>query len=139
MPEKPLKASRRLSLKVLELARDKKGLDLRLLEVGKISIVADYFLLITGTNVIQVKSIADHITLSLKKEGLLPLRVEGYREGWWIIIDYGTLVVHVFQPEAREFYNLERLWADAPLLEESFEKGADTADPAPAPPKGSAS
>jgi len=108
--------SRELALHAARLASEKKGHDLYLLEVGQVSIVADYFLLITGVSVVQVHAISDHLVENLKKAGYYTLRIEGYREGWWIILDYGGLVVHIFQPEARMFYDLERLWSEAPRV-----------------------
>lgn len=108
--------SRNLALQAAKLVLEKKGLDLQLLEVGKISIVADYFLLVTGTTVVQVHAIADHLLESLKKSGHYTLRAEGYREGWWVVLDYGGVVIHIFQTEARTFYDLDRLWSGAPKV-----------------------
>ncbi len=108
--------SRELALYAAELALEKKGLDLYLLEVGQVSIVADYFLLITGTTAIQVKTLCDHLIEKLKQRDVRPMRIEGYSEGWWVVLDYGTLVIHLFQPEARTFYDLERLWSEAPRI-----------------------
>ena len=107
---------RELALYAAELASGKKGHDLYLLEVGQVSIVADYFLLVTGTTAIQVKTICDHLMETLKKKGFQTIRVEGYSEAWWVVLDYGFLVIHVFQPEARAFYDLERLWSEAPRI-----------------------
>jgi len=109
-------SSRKLALYATELATDKKGSDLCLLEVGRVSIVADYFLLVTGNTAVQVKTICDHLIESMKKQGHQALRVEGYREAWWVVLDFGLIVVHIFQPEARVFYDLERLWSDAPQV-----------------------
>jgi len=109
-------SSRDLALFAAQLALEKKGHDLHLLEVGQVSIIADYFLLATGNTAVQVHAIADHLVESLKKAGFYTLRIEGYREGWWVVLDYGSLVVHIFQPEARIFYDLERLWSEAPLV-----------------------
>ncbi len=116
MTQSQANGSRELALFAAQLAAEKKGHDLNLLEVGQVSIVADYFLLGTGNSAVQVHSICDHLIESLKKEGHIALRIEGYREGWWVVLDYGGLVIHIFQPEARAFYDLERLWADAPRL-----------------------
>jgi len=112
----PANGSRDLALYAVQLALEKKGQDVHLLEVGQISIIADFFLLVTGNTVVQVHAVCDHISESLKKENIYLLRVEGYREGWWVVLDYGGLVIHVFQPEARIFYDLERLWSSAPLI-----------------------
>ncbi len=116
MAQEPDNGSRKLALDAAKLVHEKKGLDLLLLEVGKISIVADHFLLVTGTTVVQVHAIADHLSESLKKSGHYALRIEGYREGWWVVLDYGGLVIHIFQTEARTFYDLDRLWSGAPKV-----------------------
>ncbi len=95
---------------------EKKAQNVVVLETGRVSIVADYFLIASGNTRIQIRALCDHLRRHLKDSGLLPLRVEGYREGYWVLMDYGCLVVHLFQPEAREFYNLERLWSRAPQV-----------------------
>jgi ribosome-associated protein len=107
---------RELSLLAAQLAVEKKAIDPVLLEVGKISIVADYFLIATGTSAVQVHAVCDYLLEKIKEAGCPLLHIEGYREGWWVILDYGALVVHLFQPEARDFYDLERLWSKAPAL-----------------------
>lgn len=114
MAREPGNGSRELALIAAKLATEKKAHNLQLLEVGQVSIIADYFLLGTGTSRVQVHAICDHLIEQLKKAGYYALRIEGYREGWWVILDYGALVVHVFQPEARDFYDLDRLWSEAP-------------------------
>ncbi len=113
MKREPDGGSRELALLAAKLAAEKKAKDIRLLEVGRLSIVADYFLIGTGNSSIQVHSICDHLVLNLKKSGCQAHRIEGYREGWWVVLDYGFLVIHIFQPDAREFYDLDRLWSDA--------------------------
>jgi ribosome-associated protein len=112
----PAGNSRELALYAAELASEKKGHDLYLLEVGQVSIIADYFLLATGTTAVQVRTICDYLVETLKKEGYQAIRIEGSSEAWWVVLDYGFLVIHVFQPEARTFYDLERLWSEAPRI-----------------------
>lgn len=124
MAQEPANGARELALFAAQLALEKKGHDIYLLEVGRVSIVADYFLLATGNSAVQVHAICDNLTESLKKAGYQALRIEGYREGWWVVLDYGGLVVHVFQPEARIFYDLERLWSEAPRV--NIESAADS-------------
>lgn len=98
-----------------ELARDRKARDLVVLDLRQISSATDYFLIASGTSDLHVRAIADHIIEELKKEmGVRPDHVEGLRGGRWILIDYIDFVVHVFHPAARDFYQLERLWGDAP-------------------------
>jgi ribosome-associated protein len=100
--------------RALSLAHDRKGRDLVLLDLRQVSDATDYFLLASGTSDLHVRSIAEHIIEELKKEGVRPDHVEGLRGGRWVLIDYIDFVVHVFHPAAREFYQLERLWGDAP-------------------------
>lgn len=95
-------------------ALDKKAMNLRVLYLRPVSDFADYFLIATGANDRQVQAIADAIQDVLRAEGVRPLHAEGERVGTWVLVDYGDLVVHVFQPEPRDFYGLERLWSDAP-------------------------
>jgi ribosome-associated protein len=97
-----------------ELASDLKANDMLVHDLRGISNATDYFLIATGTSDMHVKSIADHIVEDLKKEGVRPSHIEGLRGGRWVLIDYIDFVVHVFHPAAREFYQLERLWGDAP-------------------------
>jgi len=99
------------------LALEKKAKDIVILDVGKVSLVADYFMITSGTNKVQVQAIADHIMQNLKDEGFMVLHREGYQEGLWVLLDYGSIVIHIFQPEGRNFYNLERLWGHAPRYE----------------------
>ncbi len=124
MTREPVNGSRELASKIIKLAAEKKTHDLRLLEVGKVSILADYFIIGTGATAVQVHAICDHLIENLKKAGYFVLRIEGYREGWWVVLDYGAVVIHIFQPESREFYDLERLWADAPQLDLAEEDSA---------------
>jgi len=98
-----------------ELAAERKGRDLLLLDLRGISSATDYFLLVSGTSDIHVRAIADHVIDELKKEGVRPSHIEGMQGGRWILIDYIDFVVHVFHPAARDFYQLERLWGDAPM------------------------
>jgi ribosome-associated protein len=94
-------------------ALDRKAQDLKVLNLGPVSDFTDYFVIASGTSERQVQAIAESIQESLAAEGVRPLHVEGQRGGNWVLLDYGDLVAHVFQPEPREFYALERLWADA--------------------------
>ena len=99
-----------------DLAAEKKAQDIIVLEIGKVSLVADYFMIAAGATKVQVHAIADHIIQNLKEEGHTLLHKEGYNEGLWVLLDYGSVVIHLFQPEERDFYNLERLWGHAPRL-----------------------
>jgi ribosome-associated protein len=100
--------------RAVELASEGKGRDLLLLDLRGISNATDFFFLISGTSDMHVRSIAEHVIEELKKDGVRPSHVEGLRSGRWVLLDYIDFVVHVFHPLAREFYQLERLWGDAP-------------------------
>ena len=92
----------------------KKGADIVLLDVDGLFVLSDVFVIGTGTSRPHVQSLADHVEEKLKEiEGVKPLRVEGRTEAEWVLIDYGDIIVHIFQGAPREFYSLERLWADS--------------------------
>jgi ribosome-associated protein len=101
--------------RAVELMFDRKANDVVLMDLRNISTATDFFLIASGTSDTHVASIADHVVDALKQSGTRPLNVEGERGGRWILVDYFTFVVHVFHPAAREFYQLERLWGDAPI------------------------
>lgn len=90
----------------------KKAEDVRLLNVSHLTIVADYFILASGRSDVHVKSLCDDIQKYLTEQGKERLRIEGYREGRWIVLDYGDILIHIFHKSEREFYDLERLWID---------------------------
>lgn len=90
----------------------KKGLDINIIEIGDISILADYMVIATGTSSTHVKALADEVEYQLDKAGISVNHIEGHRSDSWILLDYIDVIVHVFSDEAREFYNLERLWQD---------------------------
>ena len=96
-----------------EAALDKKGEGFLALDVSEKTILADIFVLVTGRSKIQTRAIADAIAEAAEENGAPAARIEGYNDGTWILIDLGNVVVHVFTPEQRTFYNLERLWSDA--------------------------
>ena len=91
----------------------KKGMDIKLLKIDKVSSLADYFLICTGTSNTHVKTLCDYAEYTMEQLGEPMLGREGHRDAAWELLDFGTLVVHVFTEEARKFYDLERLWADA--------------------------
>lgn len=95
-------------------ALDRKAQDLRVLELAEVSDFTDYFVICNGANARQVTSIAEAVERRLRALGVRPLHVEGAGRGQWVLLDYGDLVVHVFDAERRELYRLERLWSDAP-------------------------
>jgi len=99
-------------------ASAKGGEETVIIEVGAILAITDAFVITSGRNTRQVRTIAEEVEVRLKAEGgIAPLRVEGLGDSQWVLLDYGDLVVHVFLDETREFYDLERLWSDAPRVE----------------------
>ena len=99
------------------LAQEKKGRDIISLKLRGLTVICDYFLLVSATNTRQAQSICDNIEEKMKENALPPLRIEGYREGSWILLDFGSVVVHIFLEEERQYYDLERLWGDAERVE----------------------
>jgi len=110
-------SSKEKALLCAQAALDHKAIDLAILEVKKLSSFADYFVISSGSSDRQVQAIASHIEEKLGKQGLHPLGIEGKREGRWVLLDYGDVIIHIFYQPIREFYDLERLWSDAPKVE----------------------
>ena len=105
-----------LARRVVDLAADKKASDIVLLAVGALTTLADYFVICSGGSERQLAAIVDGITEGLRGEGVRPLGREGGAGAHWLLLDYGSVIVHVFAPPERDFYSLERLWSDAPTL-----------------------
>jgi ribosome-associated protein len=106
-----------LAKKIADLIFNKKGYDVRILDLKEIASFADYFVICSADSDTQVRAIADEIDKSLRDEGLKCWHKEGYRAMNWILLDYVDVVVHVFKKDMREFYNIEKLWGDAPVIE----------------------
>ena len=87
--------------------------DVRVLEVGALTSIADRFVIASGNSTTQVKALADYAEEALREQGVVPLREEGYSSAQWVLLDYGYVVLHLFQQNTRQFYDLEHLWADA--------------------------
>ena len=102
-----------LAKSIADILLSKKAADLRLLEVTDLTTLADYFVLATGTSTTHLKTLAEEVEYVLKKQDILPNRVEGRSGGNWILIDYGAVVIHLLLSDARDFYSIERLWSDA--------------------------
>lgn len=112
----PVETIEKLKL-IIRAAEDKKAEDITVLDLKNLSSIADYFIICTAVTNTQVRAVVDHIEESLGKKGLHPARIEGYTVSEWVLMDYIDVIVHVFQPEVREYYALERLWIDAPRIE----------------------
>ena len=104
--------SRELAEIAVKALDSKKGKEIRLIRIDKITTLAEYFVICTGTSNTQINALCDAVEKELTEKGEEPLHREGYRGGTWVLLDYGCVVVHVFNDEAREFYSLEHLWAD---------------------------
>ena len=98
--------------KAYEALNDKKGEDIKIIEIGKLSTVADYFIIANGSNAPHVESLVDNVEEELLKEKIHAERIEGVKSSGWILMDYSDVVVHVFSKEDRLFYDLERIWRD---------------------------
>ena len=105
--------AKEVAYEVTKALDSKKGMDIQLLRINEVSSLADYFLICTGTSNTHVKTLCDFAEYTLEQLGEPMLGREGHRGNSWELLDYGSIVVHVFTDEARKFYSLERLWADA--------------------------
>lgn len=92
---------------------NRKAINIKVLKIDKLTAVADYFVICNGTSVTQIKAVADEVEFKLEQAGVVVSHREGYSSGNWILLDYDSVVVHIFHPTARDYYNLEKLWADA--------------------------
>jgi ribosome-associated protein len=106
---------------ISRIVTDRKAMDVVVLDMRDASSITDYFLICSGGSERQVRAIADAIDEQLGPSGIASLGIEGYREGHWILMDYGDVIVHVFSEETRDYYDLERLWANAPKIDLSGE------------------
>ena len=115
MEKMTAKEAAALAVKALD---SKMGVDIQLIEITDVSTLADYFLICTGSSNTQINALCGSVEKLLEEQaGEKPLRREGYRDGTWVLLDYGCICVHVFSAEARSFYDLERLWADGKPLD----------------------
>lgn len=98
-------------------AESKKAAGIRVLDLREVTSFTDFFVICTGANSRQIQAIADEVVLKLKQDGRTPLHVEGYDNAEWVLADYGDFIVHVFSQNARSYYDLERLWRQAKVIE----------------------
>ena len=105
-------AEDKLVVKIAKLLDDKKAQDVLALRVAHLTTLADYLVIATGHNRIQTRALCEHLDKHLSAGGLAPRRVEGRSDGTWIVMDYADVIVHIFIPDARQYYRLERLWDD---------------------------
>lgn len=116
-------AAKEIALKAAKILDSKKARDVKIMRVNEQTIIADYFVIAGGTSRTQVNSLADEVEYKLGLEGINPSKVEGRGQGTWVLIDYDSVLIHVFNPQSREFYNLEKLWAESTPVE--FESTED--------------
>lgn len=102
----------KIAQKAYEIIEDKKGRNIEIIDISKVSTLADYFMICSGTSTIHIRTIADELDQKMGEAGYNLIHKEGYESARWILLDFGELVVHIFHEEDRNFYNLERLWAD---------------------------
>ena len=109
--------AKEIALKAAKILDSKKAKNIKILYVNKQTIIADYFVIAAGTSRTQVNALADEVEYQLGLEGIDPSKIEGRGQGTWVLLDYDSVLVHVFNPQSREFYNLEKLWADGEEIE----------------------
>lgn len=104
--------SKELAKKAYLYLDEKKAVDIKIIDISKISVIADYFIIAGGSNSRQIKALADNVEEKLGKEGAVPKSIEGYQSANWILMDYQDVIIHIFNQEERLFYDLERIWTD---------------------------
>ncbi len=112
-------------IKIFRTLDMKKAKDIVVMDVSELTTMADYFVIATGGSDRQVKALCDHVEEEMAKEGKFPVNKEGYRNGDWVLLGYDEAIVHIFQSETRDFYDLERIWKDAGYVDMSAEKTED--------------
>lgn len=109
--------SKELAMKIAQALDSKKAQDIRVLQIRDLTVIGDYFVIAGGSSSTQVQALAGEVEYQLDQLGVKPSHVEGQDTRNWILMDYGSVIVHIFDPQARSYYNLERLWADAVPVE----------------------
>ena len=121
-----MKSAKELALLAARALADKKAKEIQALEIGDLTTLAEYFVIATGSSNTQINALCGSVEKALHEQaGEDPLRREGYRDGTWVLLDYGCIVIHIFSQEAREFYSLERLWGDGKKVDLSDVLTAD--------------
>ena len=108
--------SKTLAIEIAKILDKKKAQDVRVLKVDSLTVLTDYFVIASGTSTTQVASLADEVEFELSQKGLEPYSTEGYDSKNWVLLDYSSVIVHVFTQEAHDYYDLEHLWADATVV-----------------------
>ena len=102
----------KLALEIAKVLHEKQAKDITVLQVDHLTSVTDYFVIATGRSTQAVRALAEDLQDKLEAQEIYPRRKEGFRESRWIVLDYSSVIVHIFHPEEREYYNIERLWTD---------------------------
>lgn len=112
-----LSVSKKMAAMAVDALEDRKGEDVHVIDISEISTLADYFIIASGTNINQVQALADNVQEVLGRQGFMTKDVEGYDAGNWVLLDFGDIIVHVFDSENRLFYDLERIWRDGKIVD----------------------
>lgn len=105
------------AVEIAKVLSSKLGQDIKVLEIADVTVIADYMVIATGRSSTQVKALADEVEFKMSEKGIEPSHIEGHRSNSWILLDYTDIIVNVFNEEAREFYDLDRLWQDGKELD----------------------
>ena len=111
--------SKQITKIAFDALEDKKGVNIKIIDISEISILADYFIIVGGTNENQVKALVDNVEEELAKVDVMPKQIEGYNNANWILMDYQDVIIHIFNEEDRLFFDLERIWSDGKLINAS--------------------
>lgn len=111
--------TREIALMAVNALEDKKAGDIRIIDISKISTIADYFIIADGSNKSQIQAMADHVSEILQRAGVTFKQIEGYQNANWILMDFRDIIIHIFDRENRLFYDLERIWRDGVLVEKA--------------------
>ncbi len=109
--------SKQITKIAFDALEDKKGVNVKVIDISSISILADYFIIAGGTNENQVKALADNVEEKLAEADLMPKQIEGYDNANWILMDYQDVIIHIFNEQDRLFFDLERIWSDGQLVD----------------------
>ncbi|WP_141266102.1 ribosome silencing factor [Thermodesulfovibrio sp. Kuro-1] len=109
--------SKEKALKTAEFLHDKKAQDIKILELKELTIITDYFVICSAESTTQVKALAEYLQEIMQQEGYKLYGIEGFSHAHWVLMDYGDVIVHIFLEETRRYYDLERLWLDAPRIQ----------------------
>ena len=117
MEEKNLDYAKEMVKIAVAALEDKKGEDIRIIDISDVTVIADYFIIATGSNINQVQALVDNVQEALFKAGHETSKIEGYHTGGWVLLDYNHIIIHVFSKEDRLFYDLERIWRDGKTVD----------------------